>query len=68
MRHDKLNDLFYFLPKSKIKAGDGLKEGKYPFYSSSENQSKYFYEYLYEPGNEPCHCGSGLKYKKCHGC
>jgi len=50
MRDDKLNELFDFLPKSKIKAGDGLKEGKYPFYSSSENQSKYFYEYLYEPG------------------
>ena len=29
MKEDKLSDLFDFLPKSKIKAGDGLKEGKY---------------------------------------
>jgi type I restriction enzyme S subunit len=50
MKQDKLNNLFDFLPKSKVKAGDGLDEGKYPFYTSSENQSKYLDEFQHEPG------------------
>ncbi len=50
MKQDKLSNLFDFLPKSKVKAGDGLEEGKYPFYTSSENQSKYLDEFQNEPG------------------
>ena len=50
MKQDKLTNLFDFLPKSKVKAGDGLEGGKYPFYTSSENQSKYLDEYQHEPG------------------
>lgn len=50
MKQAKLEDLFDYLPKSKIKAGDGLEEGKYPFYTSSENQSKYLNEYQHGPG------------------
>ena len=50
MKYHPLNNLFDFLPKSKIKAGDGLKEGEFNFYTSSESQSKYLDEYLYEPG------------------
>ncbi len=50
MKQDKLNNLFDFLPKSKVKAGEGLDEGKYPFYTSSENQSKFMDEFQYEPG------------------
>lgn len=50
MNSSKLSDLFDFLPKSKIKAGDGLDVGQYPFYTSSENQTKYLDQYLYEPG------------------
>ena len=50
MKSDSLENLFDFLPKSKIKAGEGLREGKYPFYTSSENQSKYLNDYSYEPG------------------
>jgi type I restriction enzyme S subunit len=50
MKQDKLINLFDFLPKSKVKAGDGLQEGKYPFYASSENQTKYLDEYQHEPG------------------
>lgn len=49
MKQAKLKDLFDYLPKSKIKAGAGLKEGKYPFYTSSENQSKYLNDFQYEP-------------------
>jgi type I restriction enzyme S subunit len=37
---EKFNDLFYFARKSKIKAGEGLKEGLYPFYTSSPTLSK----------------------------
>lgn len=37
---EKFNDLFDFGKKSKIKAGDGLKEGLYPFYTSSAKLSK----------------------------
>lgn len=50
MKRAKLEDLFEYLPKSKIKAGDGLGEGKYPFYTSSETLSKYLNEFQHEPG------------------
>jgi len=50
MKQDKLTNLFDFLPKSKVKAGDGLEGGQYPFYTSSENQSKYLDEFQHEPG------------------
>ena len=50
MNRDKLINLFDFLPKSKLKAGDGQEKGKYPFYTSSENQTKYLDEFQYGPG------------------
>ena len=50
MKQDKLANLFDFLPKSKVKAGAGLDEGKYPFYTSSENQLKYLDAFQHEPG------------------
>jgi len=50
MKQDNLRNLFDFLPKSKVKAGDGLDEGRYPFYTSSENQSKYLDEFQHELG------------------
>lgn len=50
MKQEKLENLFDYLPKSKIKAGDGFEEGKYPFYTSSENQSKYLNEFQHGPG------------------
>lgn len=37
---EKFNELFDFAKKSKIKAGDGNKEGLYPFYTSSAILSK----------------------------
>lgn len=49
MKHSKLQDLFEYLPKSKIKAGDGLAEGKYPLYTSSGKQSKYLNEFQNGP-------------------
>lgn len=50
MKQAKLKDLFDYLPKSKVQAGDGLEEGVYPFYTSSENQTKYLNEYQHSPG------------------
>lgn len=50
MKQAKLKDLFDYLPKSKTKAGDGLESGKYPFYTSSENQSRYLNDFQHESG------------------
>ncbi|TWI72228.1 type I restriction enzyme S subunit [Desulfobotulus alkaliphilus] len=50
MKQNKLSNLFDFLPKSKVKAGDGLDEGKYPLYTSSEKQSKYLDNFQHERG------------------
>ena len=36
----KISELYFFLPKSKIKAGEGLNTGDYPFYTSSTIQKK----------------------------
>lgn len=44
----KIKDTFVFLKKSKIKAGDGLEVGKYPFYTSSSILSKYLDSYEIE--------------------
>ncbi|OUR93993.1 hypothetical protein A9Q87_04615 [Flavobacteriales bacterium 34_180_T64] len=41
MNTKKFNDIFWFAPKSKIKAGDGLDQGRFPFYTSSPILSKY---------------------------
>lgn len=46
----KFISLFDFLPKSKVKAGDGLEEGNFPFFTSSSilkkriNKAQYFDE------------------------
>lgn len=52
MRTEKFISLFKFAPKSKIKAGDGLNEGNFPFYTSSSilkkriDKAQYFDESL----------------------
>ena len=43
----KFSDLFSYENKSSIKAGDGLSEGSYPFFTSSTIQSKYLNEYSF---------------------
>lgn len=45
----KISELFNFLPKSKIKAGEGIENGKYPFYTCSNELTKYYDEYTFEP-------------------
>lgn len=59
MKHVKIENLFQFQKKSKIKAGDGLKllEGKYPFYTSSDTLTKSINEYLFD--NESLIFGTG---------
>jgi type I restriction enzyme S subunit len=47
MNVKKIKDLYFFHPKSKIKASDGLDEGKYPFYTSSMTQSKWLNEFAF---------------------
>lgn len=44
----KFSDVFEFRDKSRIKAGDGLPIGKYPFYTSSNEQSKWYDDFLFE--------------------
>ena len=40
----KLSEIFEFSKKSHRKAGDGLTEGEFPFFTSSQIQSKWFNE------------------------
>lgn len=44
----RFGDLFDYENKSKIKAGDGLQIGKYAFYTSSNELSKYLDEYSFD--------------------
>jgi len=41
-------ELFKFRQKSDIQAGDGTKTGKYPFYTSSSELTKYLDKYIHE--------------------
>lgn len=44
----RFGDLFDYENKSKIKAGAGLQTGEYPFYTSSNELSKYLDEYSFD--------------------
>jgi len=44
----KLGEIGDFASKSSIKAGEGKVEGKYKFFTSSNEQTKYLDEYLYD--------------------
>lgn len=44
----ELKQVLFPQPKSKIKAGDGKSEGKYKFFTSSPNQTKYIDEANYD--------------------
>ncbi len=54
---ERFDKLLKFLPKSKIQAGDGLKSGKYPFFTSSATLSKFIDTFNYE--DESLIFGSG---------
>ena len=57
MKYIKIKDILEFKKKSKIKASEGLKIGKYNFYTSSKEQNK-FLDY-YEYSNEALIIGTG---------
>lgn len=48
MKYIKLEKIFKYLPKSKIKAGEGKDKGVFPFFTSSSILSKYYDEYLFD--------------------
>jgi len=48
MNYIKVKDVFLFLKKSKIKAGDGMEFGTYPLFTSSNSLSKYINYYEIE--------------------
>jgi type I restriction enzyme, S subunit len=52
-------DICVFLPKSKIRAGEGKPQGQYPFFTSSDKQSQFLDEFLYD--NESLIIGTGGK-------
>lgn len=43
--HVSFSDIFEFKGKTSRRAGDGYQEGKYPFFTSSETQTKFLNEY-----------------------
>lgn len=47
MNVKKIKDLYFFHPKSSIKASDGLDEGEYPFYTSSVTQSRWLNSFTF---------------------
>lgn len=44
----ELGEIFSFEKKSKVKAGDGKKEGKYKFFTSSSERAKFIDEYNFD--------------------
>ena len=48
MEKVELGKIFEYLPKSKFKAGEGKKKGKYKFFTSSNIQNKFIDEYIYD--------------------
>lgn len=57
INYERFDKLLKFLPKSKIKAGDGQDSGKYPFFTSSATLSKFIDIFNYE--DESLIFGSG---------
>lgn len=57
IKFERFDKLFKFLPKSKVKAGNGIEEGEYKFFTSSHIQSKYVNEFIYN--GESLIIGSG---------
>ena len=44
----KVNDCCKYAPKSSIKAGEAVADGKYMFFTSNADESKRFSAYLYD--------------------
>lgn len=48
IRFERFDNLFNFLTKSKIKAGEGLAKGKYRFFKSGRDQSKFINNAIFQ--------------------
>ena len=48
MKKMKVKDLCNFLPKSKIKAGEGLENGKYIFFTSSDTKTLTLNDFVFD--------------------
>ena len=44
----RIDDICTYAPKSGIKAGEAVKDGQYVFFTSSEDESKRYADYLYD--------------------
>ena len=44
----KIKELIEYEEKSKIKAGDAIPSGKYPFFTSSEAEDKHYDKYSFD--------------------
>lgn len=44
----KLKDILVWLPKSSLKAGEGLEKGEFPFFTSSQQISKFYNDVIYD--------------------
>ena len=61
--YSKLSSLVSFMPKSKLSAGDSIKNGKYPFYLSGEKKgtvNSFMYEGCYIIANDGGEAGFRL--------
>jgi type I restriction enzyme S subunit len=50
MKKPSIKEIFEFLNKSKFKASDGKEKGGFPFYTSSEAQTKFTDKPIYPRG------------------
>lgn len=64
----KVKDICIFNEKSKIKAGEGLDRGKYPFYTSSKELTKYLDYYEIESDGIIMGTGGNVSLHYCDGC
>lgn len=48
IKYKKISQFCKFFPKSHIKAGESLKVGKYPFFTSSDTKICYLDKYIYD--------------------
>lgn len=60
---ERFDNLLKFLPKSKIKAGDGQNSGKYPFFKSGNDQSKFIDTAVFEGESLIIGDGGKCRYK-----
>lgn len=64
---NKIIDICTFYPKSKIKAGEGMTHGRFPFYTSSNTLNKYLNSYQIEEDGIILGTGGNASIHYCSG-